>query len=162
MMARAFMRPWYDASMDESRTRPIVRLIALFVLGALLLAISLSRVSTVRDSVDASALEPGTRYTYSIDGDSILTEQMALDFTKQAALEDDGRATQTMTPVPYCELKNSAEHTELLFARTLENPNAGYVLWSAGLGKDPWDYLVTIEKQDDKVECTVHRNKSVR
>ena len=92
-------------------------------------------------------------YYYTIDASAPLTEDSAIEFTRQA-LMDDGKAAADMIPIPYwpdSQFENPQE-AERLFARNRIDPNGGYVIWSAG-------YHVRIKRTGDRIECGVYAPK---
>ncbi len=97
-------------------------------------------------------LNPRPHY-YGIDPSAKLTEELAIQFTRQALVDDD-KATAKMVPEPYwpdSQFENP-EEAERLFARNRIDSNSGYVIWSVG-------YHVRIEREGAQIVCRVYKPK---
>ena len=96
-------------------------------------------------------------HRFQIPATSELTEQVALEFTKEA-LEVEGKSSPGMLPRPYRD-NDPANRVERLFARNTLDPLSGYVIWRVPQQGHVVEYGVSIEKRGTEILCTVHRSK---
>lgn len=100
------------------------------------------------------------RHHYTIDAAADLTEDLAVEFTRMALI-DDRKVTAEIQPVPYwpdSQFENPAE-AERLFSRNRFDPNSGYILWKVDDSRNHqlWTYLVRLHRRGDHIECRVYR-----
>ena len=99
-------------------------------------------------------LRPSPTYRFPIPPGTVLTEPLALEFSKKA-LAADGTDVAGMLPVPYRDVSQRREGENVYFAVNTINQNAGCVRWSSPYG----EYGVYLEKSDNAIVCQVSRSK---
>ena len=97
---------------------------------------------------------PSPLYRFPFPSESLLTESLAIEFSRRA-LAADGLASPQMRPVPYRRQGQGEDGTNHYFVVNAKASDRGYVRWAtpeANCG-------VTVEKQGDQVVCQVFREK---
>jgi hypothetical protein len=93
-------------------------------------------------------------YRFPFSNDKQLTEQAAIELTKQALILD-GKYSATMRPV-YSGHKDS-QGREPFFCRREDDTNQGWVLWWINQPDHEWEYMVGLTKIGGEVECTISK-----
>ena len=91
-------------------------------------------------------------YTFVTGPEAQLTEELALDLTRRALIED-GKGSPRMRPFRLGP-KPPPGQTEFFLSRNTINPNQGDVRWHTGPGPS---YSVEIELHDGEAVCTIYR-----
>ena len=92
-------------------------------------------------------IRPSPTHRFPIPPGTILTEPVALEFSKKA-LAAYGEDSAVMHPLPY----NGEGH---YFAVNRSDPDSGYVQWTTPQAS----YGVRVEKEGQQIVCRVHRSK---
>jgi len=95
-------------------------------------------------------------YRFAFPANKGLTEQDAIELSKQAMILD-GKRSNTMRPV-LSGHKDSEGH-EAFFCRRRGNSDDGWVLWWLERPDVEWEYLVGITRERDELVCLISKAK---
>ncbi len=96
--------------------------------------------------------ETSTKYRFTVDDDSQLSERDAVELSRLALVKHDKKLNR-IRPVPFSHIGPS------VYAANSAKPNCGYVLWSANSSHREWDYMVQITKSGNDVVCEITKPK---
>lgn len=96
--------------------------------------------------------EKPSKYYFTVDAGSQLSEGNAVELSKQALIKY-GEELNRIRPAPFSHAGQG------VYAANSVKPNSGYVLWSVNSSRRKWDYKVQITKTGSEVICEITKPK---